>query len=149
MKKTIVLLFTVFLGLSCFAQIDTTTKKDITDEVIFTVAQQPAEFPGGIQGWMKYLNDSLNSSLGSFYIAIPKGQKVAKVTVMVSFVIDKSGNVSEVHALNTIPEKVHPVFINEAIRVIKNGPKWIPAKQNGRIVKYRHKQSITWQVTEE
>ena len=34
----------------------------------------------------------------------------------------------------------------EAMRVIKKGPKWTPAVQNGRSVKAYRKQPITFQV---
>ncbi|MEY3507070.1 MAG: hypothetical protein RIR44_302, partial [Bacteroidota bacterium] len=37
----------------------------------------------------------------------------------------------------------------EAVRVIKKGPSWKPAVQNGRNVIYRHRQSITFMVSEE
>ncbi|MBC7873898.1 MAG: energy transducer TonB, partial [Ferruginibacter sp.] len=37
----------------------------------------------------------------------------------------------------------------EAIKVIKKGPKWEPAVQNGRQVKAYRKQPITFQVTGE
>jgi len=37
----------------------------------------------------------------------------------------------------------------EAIRVIKKGPNWKPAIQNGREVIYRHKQNITFRVSED
>ena len=39
--------------------------------------------------------------------------------------------------------------IASEISVIKRGPKWKPAVQNGRNVIYRHKQSITFMVSEE
>jgi protein TonB len=38
---------------------------------------------------------------------------------------------------------------DEAIRVIKRGPNWKPAVQNGRNVIYRHKQGITFVVQDE
>ena len=149
MKKIIILLSTVFWGLNCFAQTETKNKKHATEDGVFTIVQEPAEFPGGIQGWMKYLQDSLNSNLASDYIKVPKGKKVGRVTVIVEFTIDKNGSVSNVTASETIPKKIHPAFIAEAIRVIEKGPKWIPAKQDDKLVIFRHRQSITWQVTEE
>jgi len=35
----------------------------------------------------------------------------------------------------------------EAVRVIKNSPSWIPAVQNNKNVNYRQKQNITFQVS--
>jgi protein TonB len=34
----------------------------------------------------------------------------------------------------------------EAVRIIKNGPKWIPAEQNNKKVFYRHIQSLTFRL---
>jgi protein TonB len=37
----------------------------------------------------------------------------------------------------------------EAMRVIKKGPNWTPAQQNGRFVNAYRRQPITFQVQEE
>ena len=149
MKKTIVLLFTVFVGLSCFAQTDTINKKENTDDSVFTTVQKPAEFRGGLYGWNRHLEQNLNMQLGNMYIVIPQGQTQAKATVVLSFIVDKKGNIVDIAAQSTIPENVHPELIKEAIRILKISPKWIPAKHNGVPVNYRHKQSITWLVSDQ
>jgi len=114
----------------------TTTTKD--DKIITTV-QIPAEFPGGKAAWQKYLERNLNRN-----IVVDKGGPPGKYTVVVSFIVDKSGNVSDVKAEND------PGFgtKDEAVRIIVKGPKWKPAIQNGKNVIYRNKQSITFTVTE-
>lgn len=107
---------------------------------VFTVVQIPAEFPGGLSAWTKYLERNLNNNTPS-----DNGAPAGKYTVVVSFIVDKEGNISDVQAEND------PGFgtKEEAIRVIKKGPKWKPAVQNGRNVIYRHRQSITFLVTED
>jgi periplasmic protein TonB len=37
----------------------------------------------------------------------------------------------------------------EAVKVIKKGPAWVPAVQNGRSVNAYRKQPVTFQVTSE
>ena len=108
------------------------------DEV-FTVVQIAAEFPGGVSAWQKYLERNLNRDL-----PVDQGAPSGKYTVTVSFIVDKTGNISDVKAEN------NPGFgtAEEAVRVIKKGPKWKPAIQNGKNVIYRHKQSITFLVAE-
>jgi len=59
--------------------------------------------------------------------------------------VDKTGGISEVKAENDPGYGTK----DEAVRVIKRGPNWKPAVQNGRNVIYRHKQSITFMVSEE
>ena len=107
---------------------------------VFTVVQIPAEFPGGINEWRRYLERNLNAELPT-----NNGAPPGRYTVIVSFIVDKEGGISDVQADNDPGYGTR----DEAIRVIKKGPKWKPAVQNGRNVIYRHKQSITFQVSEE
>jgi protein TonB len=106
----------------------------------FKTVQIEAKFPGGNDAWTKYLQRNLNSN-----VPIDNGAPPGNYTVIVSFLVDKSGNISEVQALND------PGYgtSEEAVRVIKKGPAWTPAVQNGRNVIYRQKQSVTFQVTEQ
>lgn len=116
-------------------------KKDEEDyDKVFTKVEQPAEFPGGLKEWTKYLQRNLNSNRPS-----EEGAPAGNYTVRVQFIVDKDGNISNVSALND------PGYgtAEEAIRVIKKGPKWTPAVQNGRKVIYQAVQGITFQVTEE
>lgn len=106
----------------------------------FKTVQIEAKFPGGTSAWQKYLERNLNSNT-----PVDNGAPPGNYTVIVSFLVDKNGNISEVQSLND------PGYgtSEEAVRVIKRGPAWTPAVQNGRNVIYRQKQSITFQVSEE
>lgn len=107
---------------------------------IFTVVQIAAEFPGGLPAWTKYLERNLNRDL-----PVENGAPPGKYTVYVTFIVDKTGGISDVQAENDPGYGTK----DEAIRVIKKGPAWKPAIQNGRNVIYRHKQGITFVVSEE
>jgi protein TonB len=107
---------------------------------VFTVVQIAAEFPGGLPAWSKYLERNLNRDL-----PVENGAPPGKYTVVVSFIVSKDGSISDVVAENDPGYGTK----TEAVRVITKGPKWKPAVQNGRNVIYRHKQSITFQVSEE
>lgn len=102
---------------------------------IFTKVENPAEFPGGQDAWRRYLERSLQ------YPDAAQENGVQGV-VRVQFIVDKGGNISEVQALNNPGEGL----AEEAVRIIKKGPKWKPAEQNGRKVIYRHIQSITFRL---
>jgi len=106
----------------------------------FKTVQIQARFPDGVAGWIKFLQKNLNSDL-----PVQNGAPSGVYTVVVSFVVDRSGNISDVQAEND------PGFgtKEEAIRTIKKGPHWIPAEQNGRPVIYRQKQSISFKVSDE
>ncbi len=105
----------------------------------FKTVQIQAKFPGGNDAWMKYLQRNLRAD-----VPVENGAPPANYTVVVSFLVDKDGNISEVKAENDPGYGTSA----EAVRVIQRGPKWTPAVQNGRNVIYRQRQSITFQVTE-
>jgi len=107
---------------------------------IFTVVQIPAEFPGGQQGWIRYLERTLNRDL-----PVENGAPAGKYSVVVSFVVSRDGSISDVKAENDPGYGTK----DEAVRVITRGPKWKPAVQNGRNVIYRHRQAIVFQVSED
>lgn len=114
-------------------------KKENYDKV-FTIAEVPASFPGGKTAWQKYLERNLKRDL-----PVINGAPPGKYTVIVSFVVSKEGNVSNVKADNDPGYKT----ADEAVRMIVKGPKWVPAKQNGKAVTSKVKQSITYMITEE
>lgn len=105
----------------------------------FKTVQIQAKFPGGPEAWAKYLQRNLKADAPT-----DNGAPTGSYTVVVSFLVDKDGNISEVKADND------PGYgtAAEAVRVISRGPKWIPAVQNGRNVIYRQKQAITFRVEE-
>jgi len=113
-------------------------KKDYEED--FKVVQIPATFPGGQESWKRYLEKNLNRELPSENGAAP-----GIYSVIVSFLVDKDGNISDAQT-----EK-DPGFgtAEEAIRIIKKGPKWSPAIQNGQKVVYRVKQTISFVVESE
>jgi protein TonB len=107
---------------------------------VFTVVQIPAEFPGGTSAWSRYLERNLNRD-----IPVENGAPPGRYTVVVAFTVSKTGAISDVAAENDPGYGTKA----EAIRVITKGPSWKPAVQNGRNVIYRHKQAITFVVSED
>ena len=106
------------------------------------IVEQEATFPGGIQGWIKYLTRNLRAST-----AVDAGARRGKHTVWVQFAVDVDGSVSDIHAVQE-PRGCKPCTV-EAIRVITLGPNWVPAIQLNKTVKYNAVQPITFLVSEE
>jgi len=117
----------------------TQVNKESYDKV-FTKTEVPASFPGGKEAWQKYLERNLNRDL-----PIINGAPPGKYTVIVSFIVAPDGGISNVKADNDPGYQTAP----EAVRMIVKGPKWVPAKQNGKAVKSKVKQSITYVISEE
>jgi protein TonB len=106
----------------------------------FFTYQVQAKFPGGPSAWQNYLATHLKADVPTRHKA-----PVGLYTVVVTFLVNKEGKIEEVQAAND------PGYgtAEEAVRVIKNGPLWIAAEQNGKKVIYKQKQSITFQVSKE
>ncbi|TDH21318.1 energy transducer TonB [Segetibacter sp. 3557_3] len=117
-------------------------KQEEDYDKVFTKVEKEAKFPGGPGAWQKYLERNLNAQVAS-----DDGAPVGNYTVRVQFIVDKTGAISNVQAVE-VP-KACPSCGPEAVKVIKRGPAWEPAVQNGRNVIYQAIQHITFQVAEE
>jgi hypothetical protein len=106
------------------------------------VIEREAKFPGGVEGWRKYLESTLDGD-----VAARSKAPVGIYTVKVQFIVDKEGNIANVQAIE-VPS-VCKKCGNEAVRIIKNGPKWVPAVQDNKPVIYQAIQHISWQVVED
>lgn len=96
-----------------------------TDE-IFTVVEQQPEFAGGYDALAEYLRANMQ---------YPKTARKMGIegTVHVSFLVSKTGSISEVKVLRGITADCD----KEAIRVVEKMPSWKPGKQNGHPVHVR------------
>ena len=115
-------------------------KKDDDENKIFDKVEIEAKFPGGEGKWRQYLERNCKAE-----VATDAGAPEGTYTTVVQFVVDKEGNISDVRAMTNHGYGME----EEAVRVIKKGPNWTPAIQNGRQVKAYRKQPITFQVTGE
>ena len=112
-------------------------KKDDEDyDKTFTKVEIESEFPGGGAAWLRYLNKNLRYPDDAVNNEI-------QGTVVVQFIVDKEGNVSDVQAISG-PD--NGGLREEAVRVIKKSGKWTPAVQNGRQVKSYKKQPIVFKL---
>lgn len=110
-------------------------KKEEDDiDKTFTKVEIESDYPGGPMAWKRFLERNLR---------FPPVEDV-QGTVVVQFIVDRDGNVSEVEAVSG-PEELR----GEAVRVIKKSGKWTPAIQNGRQVKSIKKQPITFRIEAE
>jgi hypothetical protein len=107
-------------------------------ELVGYIFSRESVFEDGQQAWLRYLARHLNSDIVSINSA-----PIGVYTVIVVFIIDKEGNVTNVTAEND------PGYGSkqEAIKVIERSPKWLPAIYNGKPILSRKKQPITFTVS--
>lgn len=108
-------------------------KKEDPDK-IFTKVEIEATFPGGLDAWSRYVSRAITSHIDEF-------SDGDYGTCVVRFIVDKTGNVSDVQATTMKGTKLAEVAVN----AIRNGPKWVPAQQNGRYVNAYRLQPVTLQ----
>lgn len=101
---------------------------------VWTKVEIESEFPGGLASWKRFLLKTLNYPEDAI-------EEVVSGTVVVKFIVDQEGNVSEVEAISG-PDLLKA----EAIRVIKKSGKWTAAIQNGRKVKSYKFQPLTFRL---
>lgn len=111
-------------------------KKETEDDLPFTKVEVESSFPGGTPAWQRFLNKNLRYPDDAINNEI-QGR------VMVRFIVDKDGNVSDVEAVGG-PEQGG--LREEAVRVIKKSGKWTPALQNGKYVKSYKQQPVTFEM---
>ena len=84
-----------------------------------------ATFPGGETAFRGYVAKE-------FQYPVRCEDEGINGSVVLRYSIDKSGRISRVTAIEET--KSCPEFTEEAIRVFKRSPRWIPAQQNGQFV---------------
>lgn len=109
-------------------------EEEKADEIFTIVEDQPTP-PGGMTAFYKFVQDEMNYPNQARRMGI-EGK------VFVQFVVDKDGSITNVQAIRGIGAGCD----EEAVRVLKNAPKWNPGKQRGRPVRVRMVLPITFKL---
>jgi periplasmic protein TonB len=91
---------------------------------IFTVVEEQPGYPGGDEARIKFLQEN---------IKYPEEAKELGVQgkVFVTFVVEVDGSITDVRVLRGIGAGCD----EEAVRVVKSMPRWVPGKQRGQPVR--------------
>ena len=124
-RLSVLVLLSVASLSSLQAQKKLKAAKPEPDEIYESVGQ-PAVPVGGVEAYARYLADNQRYPTAAL-------QRGAQGTVPVTFVIEKSGVISNV----AVTQPLDPELDQEAIRLVKGGPKWTPAQHRGAKVRQR------------
>ena len=102
-------------------------------DVSLKPGEKEADFTGGTSNWTRYLQKNLKTPERAMNLRV-------RGTVTISFSINTSGQVEDPHIIGSVEQSVD----QEAMRIIKNSPLWVPAEQEGRKVKAYRLQPITF-----
>ena len=109
--------------------------QSVNKNSVYDVVEQMPSFPGGISGLRTYLNQNIR------YPAEAQ-ENCVQGRVVVSFVVGKDGHISDV----TVLRSVDPSLDKEAIRVVRNMPRWTPGKQGGEPVRVRYNVPVSFRL---
>ena len=115
-------------------QNDKITERIMKDGVFDVVEDMPTP-QGGMEGWNNYLKENLD---------YPQAAKDAKKdgTIYLAFKVNREGELGDVQILRGIGYGLD----EEAIRVIKNAPNWVPERQNGENVAVKMRVPIRFKL---
>jgi len=106
---------------------------------VFDTVETEASFRGDTEAWVSFLQTNLKPG-----VPVKKKAPAGLYTVMVQFIVDKEGRLSDIKALTN-----HGFGMEkEVIRVLKKSPRWEPAIMKGEKVKAYRKQPISFSIKE-
>ncbi|WP_020606707.1 energy transducer TonB [Spirosoma spitsbergense] len=114
--------FFFLLNTSGFAQ-----KLSLSDTTVYTIVEHQPEFQGGFGALKTYMLANVH------YPAQAQEAKV-KDRVFISFIVERDGTLSDIRMLKGVGYGCD----EEAIRVIKSMPRWIPGSQSGEPIRVKY-----------
>jgi len=118
-----------------YVEIDEGPGEKIEEAPIFEIVEELPGFKGGDAARQRYLRDNTVYPTSAMSMNI-------EGTVIVSFVVEPDGSISNVKILRGVVASLD----EEAIRVTKSMPKWDPGKQRGKPVRARFNMPIKFVI---
>lgn len=133
-----ILLFCMMAAMSftmSYAQSYSTKANSTETNKVYTVVEKMPSFPGGNAALMDYLRNNIK------YPAIAVKQK-EEGRVVVGFIVECDGSITDIKVLRGAT----PSLDEEAIRVVKCMPKWIPGMRNDKKVRVRYQVPVSFRL---
>ncbi len=108
------------------------------DDDVFIVVENMPEFPGGQQALFQYLSEHVKYPIEAF-------EKGIQGRVILQFVVEKDGNISDVHVIRSGGDIS---LDGEAVRVISAMPKWKPGMQKGKCVRVKYTVPVNFRLAD-
>ncbi|HVW94788.1 MAG TPA: TonB family protein [Mucilaginibacter sp.] len=105
---------------------------------VFTWVEMAPAFKGGMDAFSRYLAKNVH---------YPAAMREAGIQgrVIISFIVEKDGSITNAHIARGVAEEID----QEALRVIRNSPRWTPGVQNGRPVRVAYSVPISFSLIED
>ena len=104
-------------------------------DYVFVRVEEAASFPGGDKELMKYLSNNVRYPIRAL-------ENDVQGRVIVQFTVRRDGSVADVEVVRTADAMLN----DEAVRVIKSMPRWLPGKQRGKAVNCKFTVPVTFKI---
>lgn len=111
------------------------TPMDKANSKVYEVVEQMPEFPGGQSALLEWIADNI------IYPPVAE-QNGIQGRVVCTFIVETDGSVTDVQVVRSID----PSLDAEAVRVLRQMPRWNPGKQNGEAVRVKYTVPITFKL---
>ena len=135
MKKLVFLLL-LFISFALYSQDEKSLKKDSNDVVFACPIEIMAQYPEGNAALKKFISDNL------IWPEILNGSCI-EGRVIVKFIVTETGELTDIKVMRSLEKHLD----EEAVRVIKLMPKWIPAEINGRKISSYYTVPVLFKIT--
>ncbi len=128
-RNTALVLAIISVNLFAHAQTLPPLPEEIDYEEVYNMADvgQKPEFPKGESGLFRYLSENIR------YPAMAREDGISG-RVTINFVISKTGEIKDIELVQSLREDCD----EEAIRIVRNMPKWSPGRINDKPVNVRY-----------
>ncbi|PWH84933.1 energy transducer TonB [Brumimicrobium oceani] len=128
----------LLIPMMVFSQLGLTeAKPEKSEGKIYEKVDKEANFPGGAVEMMNYIGENVKYP----EISMENGDQGK---VFVEFVVNTDGSLSQIKVLRGVSKEIDV----EAVRVVKNMPKWIPAENEGEKVRSMARLPINFVLTD-
>ena len=102
---------------------------------VYDVVEHMPQFPGGFGAMVRFLSSNIN-------YPVEAEKKGIQGRVIVTFIVECDGSVSNPKVTTSAEEHLD----NEALRLVRAMPKWIPGRQDGHTVRVKFTVPVTFQL---
>lgn len=114
----------------------TATFWDGTTSAYTKSRQEVPQFRGGVAGFGRFLSNNI------VYPDYARSHNIQGI-VLLSFVVEKDGKLTDIKVM----ESVNPVLDDEAVRVLKDSPRWTPGTMFGKPVRVFYSVPVNFALT--
>jgi TonB family protein len=122
-KLSIIFLLLLAVNFSFAQSKAPATSQPAKATTVLTKAEQMPSFPGGEEKLYQFLSENIKYPTEAL-------DKKIEGTVLVTFVVNENGKISDVRMAKRMANGMD----QEAIRVVKMMPNWVPGMDNGKAV---------------